>query len=75
MLHCQHSTGTLDKGILLCPLSNGCRETLARSMAVATVHTPGLPCGQVRTFFLILAGSDFLVGLYVGGKADTVCQG
>lgn len=34
-------------------------------------------CCVVRLglFFLILAGSDFLVGLCVGGKAGTVCQG
>lgn len=28
-----------------------------------------------QAFFLILTGSDFLVGLCVGGKADSVCQG
>ena len=42
---------------------------------MATAHAPELLCGQLRTSFLILAGSDFLVGLCVGGKADTVCQG
>lgn len=64
-----------DKGILLCPLSVGCSETLARGTAVATARAPELLCGQVRAFFLILSGSGFLVGLCVGGKADTVCQG
>lgn len=42
-----------------------------------TAHAPELLCGQVMAFFffLILAGSDFLVDSCVGGKADSVCQG
>lgn len=42
---------------------------------MATAHAPEWLCGQVRAFSLIFAGSDFLVGLCVGGKADTMCQG
>lgn len=43
---------------------------------MATAHAPEFQCGQVMAFFfLILAGSDFLVDLSVGGKVDSVCQG
>lgn len=42
---------------------------------MATAHAPELLCGQVRIFFFLIgSGSDFLVGLCVGGEADSVCQ-